>query len=111
MPLSKAVVRAARFLNIGQAELALILGISEASVTRLFAGDYELQSDRKEWDVSMLVIRTLQSLDALLGHGDQARAWLNSHNQALDDIPAALLESAEGLVRVLRYLEVHRGRF
>ena len=108
--LSKAVVRAARLLDIKQARLAGILGISTATASRLVAGDYKLQSNRKEWEFGALLVRVFRSLDALLGHGDQAHTWLNSRNLALGDTPAELLESAEGLVRVLHYLDAYRGQ-
>jgi hypothetical protein len=102
--LSKAVIRAVRLLDIKQAKLAEILGISTATASRLVAGDYKLQPNRKEWEFGALLVRIFRSLDALLGHGDQAHTWLNSRNLALGDTPAELLESAEGLVSVLHYL-------
>jgi len=108
--LSNAVVRAARLLDVRQAKLADILGISTATASRLVAGDYELQPNRKEWELAALFVRVFRSLDALMGHGDKAHTWLNSRNRALGDTPAELLSSTEGLVRVLHYLDAYRGR-
>jgi uncharacterized protein (DUF2384 family) len=108
--LSKAVTRAAQLLGIAQTLLASILGVSPATASRLVAGSYHLQSNRKEWEFALLFVRIFRSLDAILGHGEQARRWLNGPNLALGARPIDLLGSTEGLVRVLHYLDAHRGR-
>jgi hypothetical protein len=38
------------------------------------------------------------------------KKWLTSDNLGLGHAPLALMESAEGLVRVLHYVDAHRGR-
>ena len=108
--LSKAVIRASRLLGIKQTQLARILGISTASASRLATDEYKLQPNRKEWELGALFVRLFRSLDALLGHDEQAHTWLSSRNQALGQAPLELLESAEGLIRVLHYLDAYRGR-
>jgi uncharacterized protein (DUF2384 family) len=109
--LSKAVVRTADLLRIKQASIARILGISPATASRLCAGVYLLTPAReKEWELALLLVRTFRSLDAVLGHGENARQWLTGDNLALNGRPADLIETAEGLVRVLHYLDAHRGR-
>ena len=108
---TKAVVRAAQLLNIRQAALVRILGVSAATVSRLFAGHYFLQPERrKEWELALLFVRLFRSIDAVLGHGEAARKWLLGNNLALHGVPADLIETTEGLVRVLHYLDAHRGR-
>jgi len=109
--LSKAVVRAAELLQLKQAALARMLGLSPATVCRLHAGSYLLWQERgKEWEFALLFVRLFRSLDAVLGHGDAARSWLMGENLALNGRPLEMMESAEGLVRVLHYLDAHRGR-
>jgi transcriptional regulator with XRE-family HTH domain len=109
--LSKAVVRAAQLLELTQKELAGILGVSEATASRLCAGRYRLEPQRaKEWELARLFVRLFRSLDALWGHDDVARTWLASPNLALGTHPRALLTSVEGLVRVVAYLDAARGR-
>jgi transcriptional regulator with XRE-family HTH domain len=109
--LSKAVVRAADLLGITQAALAEILGVSEATVSRLRSGAYELQPTRKrEWEFAQLFVRLFRSLDAILGHGEEAHTWLRGRNLALGAPPIELLRTAEGLIRVLHYLDASRGR-
>jgi uncharacterized protein (DUF2384 family) len=109
--LTKAVVRAARLLAFSQRELARILGVSEATASRLCAGHYELSPDRaKEWELALLLVRLFRSLDALWGHEAAAHTWLASDNLALNARPADLIPSVEGLVRVVNYLDNARGR-
>ena len=109
--LSKAAVRAADLLGLTQKELARILGVSEATASRLRAEKYRLSPDRaKEWELARLFVRLFRSLDALWGHDDVARTWLASPNLALGTRPRDLLTSVEGLVRVVDYLDAARGR-
>ena len=109
--LSKAVVRAAGLLGFNQAALAGILGISRATVSRLFAGRYLLDPKRpKEWELALLFVRLYRSLDALVGHGAQGRTWLHGPNDAFGRPPVEEITTAEGLVRVVQYLDAARGR-
>lgn len=108
--LTKAVMRAAGFLGISQAGIASVLGISTASVSRMAAGAYVLDHHRKEWEFGVLFVRLFRSLDAILGHGEQARLWLANENLALGGKPFDLIRSTEGLVRVVHYLDATRGR-
>jgi putative toxin-antitoxin system antitoxin component (TIGR02293 family) len=109
--LSRAVVRAAHLLELSQREIAAILGVSEATASRLFAGKYRLAPERtKEWELARLFLRFYRSLDALWGHEASAHAWLTSPNLALNARPLDLLVSIEGLVRVVNYLDAARSR-
>jgi uncharacterized protein (DUF2384 family) len=109
--LSNAVLKAAGILNINQAVLAKILGISPPTASRLFSGEYTLSAARKnEWDLAVLFVRVFRSLEALVGHGDSARQWLRGYNKALNAKPIDLLVKIEGIVRVLHYLDAYRGR-
>ena len=109
--LSNAVVRAGDILQIRQLSVARILGVSAATMSRLHSGNYVLNPERgKEWEFALLFVRLFRSIDAILGHGDAAKKWLSGHNIALNGRPADLIESTEGLVRVLHYLDAHRGR-
>lgn len=109
--LSKAVVRAARLLDLTQRDVATTLGISEATASRLFSGKYQLDAARaKEWELALLFVRLYRSLDALWGHEETARRWLASPNTALGASPQSLMHGVEGLVRVVAYLDAARGR-
>ena len=109
--LSKAAVRAAKLLDLTQRDVSAALGVSEATVSRLFAGKYLLSPDRsKERELARLLVRMFRSLDALWGHEETARTWLASNNLALAARPKDLLRSVEGMVRVVAYLDAARGR-
>ena len=107
--LSKAVTRAAERLDISRASLGRILGVSPPTVTRLYSGAYKLDPRRKEWELGLLFVRVFRSLDSIVGSEQAARQWLHSDNRALNGRPVELIRQAEGLVRVVHYLDASRG--
>lgn len=108
---SKAVTRTAERLGLSQVELASVLGASKATVSRLVAGRYQLSdSRRKEWELGLLLIRLYRSLAAVVGDGEAARTWLRGPNRAFGRPPIEEIVTAEGLVRVVQYLDAARGR-
>jgi transcriptional regulator with XRE-family HTH domain len=108
--LTKAVVRAARALGLSQSRVAATLGVSDPTVSRMFAEKYFLDPGRKEWELGALFVRLFRSLDSIVASDEKARAWLDSENRALGGRPLELLGRAEGMIRVLHYLDSARGR-
>ena len=108
--LSKAVARAAEYLAISRSLLAKVLGVSPATITRLYSGHYVLDEGRKEWDFALLLIRVFRSLDSIVGSEMTARKWLLSENLGLNGRPIELICHTEGLVRVVHYLDASRSR-
>ena len=109
--LTGAVVRASALLEITQATLGQVLGLSASTVSRMANGAYALDDEKKEWELAALFVRLFRSLDALIGSNDEAaRLWLNGANTGLLGRPIELIRSAEGLVRVVQYLDCARGR-
>lgn len=106
----KAVARAADRLGLTNRELARILGLSEASVSRLRRGAYRLEPSSKAFELALLLVRLFRSLDAITG-GEQrvARAWLRNPNTALGGVPVERIASVGGLVDVLAYLDARRA--
>ena len=101
----------ATLLGLPQQALAELLGVSRPTVSRMGLGSYRLsRAQPKSWELGTLFVRMFRSLDALLGHEEAARAWLQGPNSDLGGRPAELILSAEGLVRVVHYLDAHRGR-
>jgi transcriptional regulator with XRE-family HTH domain len=109
--LSRATVRAARFLGIPQADLACVIGVSGATLSRLANGQKQLEPDSKPWQLAALFVRLFRSLDAIVGSDDTAaRAWLRGENAALGGVPFELIREPAGLVRAVDYLDAARAR-
>lgn len=108
--LTKAVVNAAKALGMTQSRMAATLGVSDPTASRMFGGKYLLDPARKEWEMAALFVRLFRSLDSIVASDEKARAWLAAENKALGARPLELLPSAEGLIRVLLYLDSARGR-
>jgi hypothetical protein len=108
---TKGVMRAAARLSLSNRSLARILGVSEATVSRMGAGTYLLKTDDKAFELALMFLRLFRSLDALSGGDEQtSRAWLRNHNLALDGVPVTLIESLAGLISVVGYLDARRAR-
>lgn len=108
--LTRALLRAAALLGLSSALVARVLGVSEASVSRLGAGTRRVQPDSKEGELALLLVRAYRSLDALVGSDDaQRRAWMTSDNAALGGRPIELIQRADGLVSVVAYLDGMRA--
>jgi uncharacterized protein (DUF2384 family) len=109
--LSKAVLNAAEILGISNSRLAKILGVSPATITRLGGGAYRLSEGKKEWEFGVLLVRLFRSLDSIAGGDNELAArWMQSGNRAFAGRkPLELVETAEGLVRVVSYLDASRG--
>ena len=108
---TKAAMRAAARLGLPNRAVARILGVSEATVSRMGAGTYELKPGDKAFELALMFLRLFRSLDALSG-GDEhtSRAWLRNDNAALGAAPIALIESLAGMITVVGYLDAHRAR-
>ena len=109
--LTKAVRRAATLLGISQQELATIVGVSPATVSRMADGRFLIDPRSKTGELALLFLRVFRSLDALVGgQVDAAKAWLAAPNVHLGGIPAELIRKVEGLGRVAEYLDAVRGK-
>lgn len=107
--LTGAVLRASTLLGFRKRELSQVLGVSEASVSRL-GRSRTLNLEAKETELAALFLRAFRSLDALMGGNEaKARAWFRAENHHLGGVPAELCQRAEGLVSVVHYLDAMRG--
>lgn len=107
--LTKAFIRAGERLDLPRAVLARIVGRSEPTLSRMHSGTYQLEEGAKEWELALLFVRLYRSLDSIVGTDEAARAWITGRNVALGGVPIDLVQTAEGLVRVVHYLDAHRG--
>ena len=107
---TKAAVRAAARLGLSNRALARVLGLSEATVSRMGGGAYLLKRGDKAFELALLFLRMFRGLDALSGGDEQvSRAWLRNENLALGGVPAARIESLTGLIDVVGYLDAQRA--
>lgn len=108
--LAKATLRTAEFLGLSSAELARTIGLSEASVSRLRSGRYELTHGTKPFELAVLLVRLYRGLDSLMGDDQASRGWLRAENLALGARPLDLIQTVTGLVDVIQYIDSRRAR-
>ena len=108
--MTKAVLRAAARLGVSNKALAAVIGVSEATVSRMGSGSYTLSPGDKAFDLAVLFVRLFRALDAI-AHGDESvtQAWLRHENAALGGKPLTLIQSVPGLVHAVAYLDARRA--
>jgi hypothetical protein len=109
--LAKATLKAATLLGFTGTVLGKVIGLSEASISRIGMGGRPLQPNTKEGELAALLVRTFSALDAMVGNDPQRRIdWLTSHNLALHGTPKDLMQTVQGLVQVTGYLDGMRTK-
>jgi hypothetical protein len=108
--ITKATLRAADRLEVPARILASVLGLSEATVSRMKRGAFALESGTKPFELAVLFVRLFRALDATVG-GDEtvARAWLVNVNAALDGRPLEKIQTVVGLIDAIAYLDARRA--
>lgn len=109
---NEAVVNAAIILDLKQSDLTKIIGPKKTQMSDLFKKNINAihQSDTVYWDHAILFLRSFRSLYSLFAEDNiQCQEWLKSYNYHLNGIPLELMKQAEGLVRVVSYLDAMRG--
>jgi transcriptional regulator with XRE-family HTH domain len=106
--LAKAALRTAEALGLSQGDLAAVIGVSPASVSRLKDGALSLSG--KPFELAACLVRVFRSLDAIAaGDRDTSRAWMRNLNHDLNAVPADMLRDVAGLVTVMAYLDAARA--
>ena len=106
----KSNSKAAARLGLTNKLLAIIIGVSEATVSRMRSGVYTLQRGQKPFELAVLFVRLYRSLDAIVGGDDVvAGVWLKSRNTVLDAEPLGLIQTVSGLMNVIQYLDARRA--
>ena len=107
---TKAAIRAADRLDVKNTALARILGVSEATVSRMRKGTYKLARTQKAFELAVLFVRLYRSLDGIVAGDDSvASDWLKNENTALGARPLELIQSISGLSNVIAYLDSRRA--
>jgi transcriptional regulator with XRE-family HTH domain len=108
--LAKAVLNAASQLGLKQAELAAVLGMHRTAVSRLKQNP-ALDPSSKQGELALLLIRIARSLYSLAGGDpDWIKHFMHSPNKATGGIPAQQVQSIQGLMRVLQFVDAIRGK-
>lgn len=106
---SKALLRAAELLGVSGKDLSQVVGVSEATLSRLKRGDAPKLAG-KPYELALLFIRLYRSLDAIMGGDDEAsRKWMRARNVALGAEPLTRIKTVDGLTHVLAYLDARRA--
>ena len=109
--LSSAIGKIATFWGLSNVKLSAVLGLSEATISRLRSGKSFLDPASKSFEAGQFLLRLFRSLDARVGSDDDAaRSWLTAHNLDLEARPIDLIDSFKGLVTVCDYVDAHRAR-
>lgn len=104
--LAKATTRAGALLGLDGAALARVIGVNEQSLSLMVKGHRPLRTASKKGEFAVMLVRVCRALDALVGQDDGNRvAWMATHNSALGGVPRDLVQTAQGLVMALIYLE------
>lgn len=107
--ITKAVLRASANLGLTNRLLGKVLGLSEATVSRLRTQQKVIEPSEKAYELAVLFIRLYRSLDAITGDDAVSVQWLENHNTALHARPADMIQSVQGLVGVIQYLDSRRA--
>jgi hypothetical protein len=109
---TKAFIRAGQQLGLSGKQLAAIIDVSEAQISRMGSGLISLHSsNHHSWDGALLLTRIYLGLLSMFGDLTTAKLWLHGYNTALRGIPVELIANFEGLIDVTRYVEFSNNRF
>ncbi|OAO00726.1 hypothetical protein A8B75_17605 [Sphingomonadales bacterium EhC05] len=109
--LTSAIRKIAAYWCLSNVKLSSVLGLSEATISRLRTGKTFLDPASKSFETGQFLVRLFRSLDALMGSDDDAaKSWLASHNLDLEARPIDLIDSFKGLLTVCDYVDAHRAR-
>lgn len=109
--LTKALKNAADYWGINNKHLGGVIGLSEASVSRLRNDQYVIDHNSKSWQLAVLFLRAFRGLDAYMGGNiENEKRWLKANNQALGGAPLELIRNVEGLSSVVQYVDCMRGQ-
>jgi len=108
--LAKAVLNAAEQLGLKQAELAAVMGVHRTAISRL-KQNKSLDPLSKQGEIALLVVRIARALFALTG-GDLEwiKHFMHTHNKVTGDIPAKQIQSIQGLMTVVQFVDAIRGK-
>jgi DNA-binding XRE family transcriptional regulator len=108
--LAKALLSAAEQLGLKQAQLAAILGLHRTAISRLKQNPV-LAVDSKQGELALLVVRIARALFALTGGDkDWIQHFMHTPNKVTGGVPAQQMQTIQGLITVLQFVDAIRGK-
>jgi DNA-binding XRE family transcriptional regulator len=108
--LAKALLNTSEQLGLTQQELARVIGLHRTGITRL-KKSISLDPSSKSGELALCLIRAARALYALSGGDkDWIEHFMRSRNRMTGGVPAEQVQSIQGLMRVLQYLDAIRGK-
>ena len=108
--MTMAVIRAGEKLGLSGKDMAMILGVSEPTISRMRKDEFRLEEGSKAFELGALFVRLFRSLDAITGgDGEVSNAWLRNENRALGGRPVDQIKTITGLTHGLAYLDSRRA--
>jgi hypothetical protein len=108
--LAKALLNAAEQLGLKQADLGAILGLDRTAISRLKQNP-SLDPHSKKGELALLVIRIARALFALTGGDkDWIKHFMHNPNKVTGGIPAKQMETIQGLIQVVQFVDAIRGK-
>jgi putative toxin-antitoxin system antitoxin component (TIGR02293 family) len=112
---TKAMLRAADFWRVSQAELSAIVGISASTLSRIKNADApSLEPGGKTLQLATLFVRVWHAVNTFFASNDEiARRWLREPNAALPGtaIPMQLMQTPEGLAYLCDFMDFRVDRY
>jgi len=107
---TRSMVNAADSMGLDRETIANTVGVSVPTIARIRSG--RSLPGQKPFELSLLLIRIYRSLYSIVGGSEEAmKHWMKTSNTHLGDAePRQLIQNAEGMTRVLWYLDAMRGR-
>ena len=107
---SQSMMAAADFLGLERQQIANAVGLSVPTVARLKNG--KPIPGQKPFELALLLIRIYRALYAIVGGSrEQMQHWMKTPNHHFNnEVPVSLIQTPDGLSRVLWYLDAMRGR-
>lgn len=110
-----SLMRATEVLGLAREQVANAIGVSVPTIARMKKG--APIPGNKPFEMALLVIRIYRALYAMVGGNQEAmQHWMATPNTHFSEqsgqpqVPAEMIQSVEGLTRVLWYLDAMRGR-
>jgi transcriptional regulator with XRE-family HTH domain len=108
--LAKALLKASEQLGLKQAELAAVLGVHRTAISRLKQNAL-LDPQSKQGELALLLVRIARALFALTGGDkDWIHHFMRTPNHLTGGIPVKQIETIQGLIMVLQFVDAIRGK-